>query len=382
MSRPKFFHLAYQLCFEIGVLECVWCLHTNRATLHVDGKWNFNWTTHVGSHRSQVARGQLVISTVGNMEVGTCHFTPGVKPKVPSTTWMSTWHRFMEVRLDSTLNTNPTNIFAQHNQDPTWFIMNRILMISWGSKLGLGPSNVCVLDWFLKLVFEFATKVTLHVDSTWSFNWTTHAASHRSQVPSHRRSTCVISTAGNMEVGTCHWVKPWVPSMTWMSTWHQFMEVIRLDPTLIQHKYKQKISTQIQRTFLHNIIKDPTWFITNRIPMISWGSKLGLGNWVPKKCVCFGLVFWSWVFEFATEALRHRRSCPPPLHLRRRCKYDSIGDDARAFLWGVVRLGEREGLSFVIECWLWGTPILEWLWFVCLPDTERAPDHAILSRNQ
>ena len=111
---------------------------------------------------------------------------------------------------------------------------------------------------------------------------------------------------------------------------------------------------------------------------------MGLGE-IGTPCeAALNFVFWIWfsklVFEFATRAPSGRRSCPPPVHLRRYKYDDSVGDDARAFVGREI--GRETSISYVslIECSLRVTPILEWLSFVCLPDMERAPDHATLSR--
>ena len=64
------------------------------------------------------------ISFVESMEVGTYHFTHGLKSLIPSMTWLSTWQHFLEMRvgtcveswssrmLDSTLNPTHANFFA------------------------------------------------------------------------------------------------------------------------------------------------------------------------------------------------------------------------------------------------------------------------------
>jgi hypothetical protein len=39
-------------------------------------------------------------------------------------------------KLVPTLNTNPGNNFTQNNKDQTWMIINHVLMIYWGSKVG------------------------------------------------------------------------------------------------------------------------------------------------------------------------------------------------------------------------------------------------------
>jgi hypothetical protein len=39
-------------------------------------------------------------------------------------------------KLDPTLDTTPVNIFAKNNEDPTLMIMNHILTVPLGSKVG------------------------------------------------------------------------------------------------------------------------------------------------------------------------------------------------------------------------------------------------------
>ena len=50
----------------------------------------------------------------------------------------------------------------------------------------------------------------------------------KSQVPSHLRSICTISTVESMEVGTYHFTRDLmfqVPTTTWMPSWQHFLEV-------------------------------------------------------------------------------------------------------------------------------------------------------------
>ena len=97
------------------------------------------------------------ISFVESMEVGTYHFTHGLKSLIPSMTWLSTWQRFLEMRFwdlcwelvkqNARLDSQPNSCnffclnYSRSNLSDCWQHFNgfsRLKSYDFASMLGLG----------------------------------------------------------------------------------------------------------------------------------------------------------------------------------------------------------------------------------------------------
>ena len=75
--------------------------------------------------------------------------------------WDLCWDLGRAKKLDPTLNTSLTNIYAQNNQAPTSMIITRISMFSWGSNVGTwdpmwtGPNYLKHIEGFPQIPLEW-----------------------------------------------------------------------------------------------------------------------------------------------------------------------------------------------------------------------------------